>query len=72
LKIIDFDLAIRVEDEDEEVDEECGPEGWMAPEIENGSVYRPVVKRGSCSLSFLGVEGRRQVPEVDCGEADRT
>ncbi|KAH9981918.1 kinase-like domain-containing protein [Russula compacta] len=39
LKIIDFDLAMQVEDEDEEVDDECGSEHWMAPEVKNKSVY---------------------------------
>jgi len=43
LKIIDVDLAARVEDEDEKVDEECGSLGWLAPEVENNtSAYSPI------------------------------
>ena len=42
MKIIDFDLAIHVKDEDDEVDEECGSECWMAPEVENLSAYSPI------------------------------
>jgi serine/threonine protein kinase len=34
LKIIDFDVAMRVKDENEEVDDQCGTEHWMAPEVE--------------------------------------
>ncbi|KAF4565627.1 hypothetical protein EYR40_002306 [Pleurotus pulmonarius] len=34
LKIIDFDVAVQVRDDDEEVDDQCGTEGWVAPEIE--------------------------------------
>ncbi|KAF8437713.1 hypothetical protein L210DRAFT_3647381 [Boletus edulis BED1] len=32
LKIIDFDIAMLVEDEDEEVDDQCETRDWMAPE----------------------------------------
>jgi len=43
LKIIDFDLASRVQDEDEKVDEECGSLRWMAPEVDNNmSAYSPI------------------------------
>jgi serine/threonine protein kinase len=41
LKIIDFDIAMQVEDEDEEVNGEYGTEDWMAPEIINMS-YSPI------------------------------
>ncbi|KAF8437702.1 hypothetical protein L210DRAFT_3340415, partial [Boletus edulis BED1] len=33
LKIIDFDIAMLVEDEDEEVDDQCETRDWMAPEV---------------------------------------
>jgi hypothetical protein len=33
LKIIDFDIAIEVEDENTEIDEYCGTENWTAPEV---------------------------------------
>jgi len=42
LKIIDFDIAMQVEDEDEEVNDQSGSEHWMAPEVENESVYSPI------------------------------
>ncbi len=42
LKIIDFDIAMRVKDEDEVVDGQCGTEGWLAPEIEEKSMYSPI------------------------------
>jgi serine/threonine protein kinase len=42
VKIIDFDLAIRVKDEDEEVDDQCGTEGWMAPEVEKELRHSPI------------------------------
>ncbi len=38
LKILDFDVAMRVKGEDEVVDSQCGTEGWMAPEMEK-SMY---------------------------------
>jgi len=42
LKIIDFDVAMQVMDEDEVVDGQCGTRGWMAPEIEGMSMYSPI------------------------------
>ena len=42
LKIIDFDIAMQVNDEDEMVDGQCGTEGWMAPEMEERSMYSPI------------------------------
>jgi serine/threonine protein kinase len=41
LKIIDFDVAMEVNDEDEVVGGQCGTKGWMAPEIEK-SKYSPI------------------------------
>ena len=34
LKIIDFDATMKVNDEDEVVDGQCGMKGWMLPEME--------------------------------------
>ena len=42
LKIIDFDFAMQVEGEDDVVDGQCGTEGWMAPEMEESSMYSPI------------------------------
>ena len=55
LKIIDFDIAIKVKDEDEEVDGEYGTEGWMAPEVEaQSSTYSPVrADRWSCGQVIM-------------------
>jgi len=47
LQIIDFDIAVQLTDIDEEVDDYCGSQGWMAPEIgeENGPrrPYSPIL-----------------------------
>ena len=53
LKIIDFDTALKVQDEDMEIDEYCGTEGWTAPEMgeEDGPkrMYSPIkTDRWSC------------------------
>ena len=54
LKIIDFDIALQVKDEDEEVDDECGTENWMAPEIEKKPTYSPIkADRWSCGRVIL-------------------
>ncbi|KAH9988465.1 kinase-like domain-containing protein, partial [Russula compacta] len=42
LKIIDFDVAMQVDDEDEVVDGQCGTKGWMTPEMEERSMYSPI------------------------------
>ncbi|KAH9992471.1 hypothetical protein BJV77DRAFT_909915, partial [Russula vinacea] len=42
LKIIDFDVSMQVKDEDEVVQGQCGTKGWMAPEIEEKSMYSPI------------------------------
>ncbi|KAF8478167.1 kinase-like domain-containing protein, partial [Russula ochroleuca] len=42
LKIIDFDVAMRVKDENDVVEGQCGTKGWMAPEIEEKSMYSPI------------------------------
>jgi serine/threonine protein kinase len=58
LKIIDFDLAIKVQDENTEIDKYCGTEGWIAPEIgkEEGPtlMYSPIkADRWSCGRVIL-------------------
>ncbi|KZT01054.1 kinase-like protein [Laetiporus sulphureus 93-53] len=57
LQIIDFDIAVRVKDADQEINEYCGSPGWMAPEIgeENGppTMYSPIrADRWSCGRVF--------------------
>ena len=54
LKIIDFDIAMRVEDEDEEVDDQCGTKNWMAPEVENKLRHSPIkADRWACGRVLL-------------------
>ena len=54
LKIIDFDLAMRVEDEDEEVDDQCGTESWMAPEVGKNARHSPIkADRWACGRVLL-------------------
>ena len=55
LKIIDFDVAILVKDEDEAVDDYCGTKYWIAPEIEKASLmYSPIkADRWSCGRVIL-------------------
>jgi len=54
LKIIDFDIAMRVEDEDEEVGDQCGTKGWMAPEVEKKLRHSPIkADRWSCGRVIL-------------------
>ncbi|KAI9437875.1 hypothetical protein F5148DRAFT_1021303 [Russula earlei] len=53
LKIIDFDIAMQVKDENEEVDDQCGTKHWMAPEI-GKSWYSPIkADRWSCGHVIL-------------------
>ncbi|KAI0245963.1 kinase-like domain-containing protein [Lactifluus subvellereus] len=55
LKIIDFDIAMQVKDEDEEIDGKCGTKHWMAPEVEDkSSTYSPIkADRWSCGRVLL-------------------
>ena len=55
LKIADFDIAMQVKDEDEEVNDQCGTKDWMAPEVENkSSMYSPIkADRWSCGRVLL-------------------
>jgi serine/threonine protein kinase len=54
LKIIDFDIAMRVEDEDEEVDDQCGTKKWMAPEVEKKLRHSPIkADRWACGRVLL-------------------
>ena len=55
LKIADFDIAMQVKDEDEEINDQCGTKDWMAPEVENrSSMYSPIkADRWSCGRVLL-------------------
>jgi len=55
LKIIDFDVAMQVKDEDEEVDDYCGTDYWMAPEVKKAPLmYSPIkADRWSCGQVIL-------------------
>jgi len=54
LKTIDFDIAMRVEDEDEEVDDQCGTENWMASEVEKNLRHSPIkADRWACGRILL-------------------
>ena len=55
LKIIDFDIAIQLKDEDEEVNNECGTKYWMAPEVvKKPTMYSPIrADRWSCGRVLL-------------------
>jgi serine/threonine protein kinase len=54
LKIIDFDLAMRVEGSDEEVDDQCGHEKWMAPEVKWKLRHSPIkADRWACGRIIL-------------------
>jgi len=54
LKIIDFDIALQVKNEDEEVDDHCGTVHWIAPEIEEKLMYSPIkADRWSCGRVIL-------------------
>ncbi|KAF8125462.1 kinase-like domain-containing protein [Boletus edulis] len=58
LQIIDFDVAMRVQDEDEEVDDQCGTERWMAPEVKKKLWHSPIkADRWSCGLVLLFLLG---------------
>ncbi|KAF4568189.1 hypothetical protein EYR40_010410 [Pleurotus pulmonarius] len=60
LKIIDFDVAVQVRDADEEVDDHCGTEGWVAPEIEmRVPRYSPIkADRWACGAVIVYILGR--------------
>jgi serine/threonine protein kinase len=58
LKIIDFDTAIDVEDENTEVDDYCGTQGWTAPDLgrKDGltAMHSPIkADRWSCGRVLL-------------------
>ncbi|KAL4257701.1 hypothetical protein AB1N83_010080 [Pleurotus pulmonarius] len=60
LKIIDFDVAVQVHGADEEVDDHCGTEGWVAPEIAmRVPRYSPIrADRWSCGAVIVYILGR--------------
>jgi len=54
LKIIDFDVAMRVTGEDEMVDDQCGTELWMAPEVDENERHSPIrADRWACGQVLL-------------------
>jgi len=54
LKIIDFDIAMRVKDEDDEDDDQCGTKNWMAPEVEKKLRHSPIkADRWACGRVLL-------------------
>ena len=57
LKIIDFGFAMRMKDENEEVEDICGAKTWMAPEVEKISgPYSPIkADRWACGRFILHV-----------------
>ncbi|KAJ8520606.1 hypothetical protein ONZ45_g2586 [Pleurotus djamor] len=56
LKVIDFDLALRVKDEDEEINDACGTEGWVAPEIQEKRSHSPIKSdRWACGAIILHI-----------------
>ncbi|TFK46461.1 kinase-like protein, partial [Heliocybe sulcata] len=64
LKIIDFDLALQVRDEDEEVTNYNGTEGWMAPEVEKELPHSPIkADRWSCGHLLLHLLDRLKVDD---------
>ena len=74
LKIIDFDIAMRVEDEEEKVDDQCGTKDWMAPEVEKNLRHSPVKAdkiglRAGSAVPTLRDRKRRRIVESVCEDA---
>jgi serine/threonine protein kinase len=45
---------MQVEDEDQQVDDQCGTKGWMAPEVEKKSRHSPIrADRWACGRILL-------------------
>jgi serine/threonine protein kinase len=71
LKIIDFDIAIKVLDENTLIDKYCGTEGWTAPEIgmqgQPRAMYSPIkADRWSCGCVIL----RHIMVRITVGKGD--
>jgi serine/threonine protein kinase len=69
LQIVDLDVAIQVEDENEEIDIYCGTKGWTAPEVGERDgpalMYSPIkADRWICGHVILRLLDR--VVEEDC------
>jgi serine/threonine protein kinase len=59
LKVVDFDVALQVKDEDEEVDHHSGTLHWMAPLVEEKWKYSPIkADRWSCGRVVLCILDR--------------
>lgn len=78
LKIIDFDATMKVNDEDEVVDGQCGMKGWMLSEMEK-LMYNPIKagpgrwSAGQVLLYLLNLFRKEYtVHEDDCEEAGCT
>ncbi len=57
LEIIDFDMAMQVKDENEDVNDQYGTKRWMAPEIDEKLMYSPIkADRWSTGLVLLYLE----------------
>lgn len=70
LQIIDFDVAVRVNGDDDEIDYYCGTKGWMAPEIgeKDGPrlMYKPrLADKYSCGCVIAVFVKRHGKPEDD-------
>ncbi|KAL5522875.1 hypothetical protein ACEPAF_1142 [Sanghuangporus sanghuang] len=65
-KIIDFEFAMQMKDENEEVDDVCGAATWMAPEVEKTSgPYSPIkADRWACGRFLLHVLDELQEEDV--------
>ena len=77
VKIIDFDVSMQVKDEDEVVQGQCGTKGWMAPEIEEKSMYSPIKadrwSTGQVLLHLLNTRNpdqRSSMPQVAVSPSD--
>ncbi|KAJ8520607.1 hypothetical protein ONZ45_g2583 [Pleurotus djamor] len=54
LKVIDFDLAVQVKDEDDEISDGRGTRGWVAPEIREKRSHSPIKSdRWACGCIIL-------------------
>jgi serine/threonine protein kinase len=69
LKITDFDIALQLRNEDEEVDDETGTKYWMAPEVERKStMYSPIrADRWSCGRVLLCLLDRFETDDEQLG-----
>ncbi len=68
LLLIDFDTAVRVGSEDEMVEGVYGTRGWMAPEIQEQSLYSPIrADRWSCGKVIFCLLKKSGTEDGDLG-----